>query len=320
VAEPPRHEISSGALRRLQRGENSPPRTPHRKRNLKWAAGSGYAPAAARRLAMKDVLHPRHRAALDRLVGVDGPAKVLLAFDYDGVLAPLTTTRAAGAPLSRGTRALLGRLSRHYPTAVVSGRAWRDMSRLVRGAVPIVVGNHGFELGRPAPVPAAVVRRVRGWRRRLERALDGVPGVHFEDKRSTLAVHYGLSPGWRRAERAVYEAANHLRGTRLIPGKKVLNVLPHGFPSKGDAIRQLLARMGLESALYVGDDVTDEDAFAVGPPLVFGVHVGPGPSLAPWRLASQDRVEVLLRRLLAARERPRARPTRRNLVRSGRSR
>ena len=66
-------------------------------------------------------------------------------------------------------------------------------------------------------------------------------GVYFEDKRSTLAIHYGLSRGWRRAKRLVYEAANQLEGTRLIPGKKVLNVLPHDFPSKGDAVRALVA-------------------------------------------------------------------------------
>ncbi len=256
--------------------------------------------------AMKDVLLPLHRAALARFVGAGAsdPAKVLLAFDYDGVLAPLVT-EPRGAPMRPRTRALLARLSRCYPTAVVSGRAWKDMARFVRGAhVTAVVGNHGFELGHPAPVPAAVLRKVRGWRRRLEAALATTPGIHFEDKRSTLAIHYGLSPGWRDAKRLVYEAANQLEGTRLIPGKKVLNVLPHDAPSKGDAIRLLLARMRLEAALYAGDDVTDEDAFAVGPPLVFGVHVGKGPSLAQWRLSSQDRIDELLDLLLASRACP----------------
>jgi trehalose 6-phosphate phosphatase len=146
-----------------------------------------------------------------------------------------------------------------------------------------------------------VVRRVRAWRWELERALAGVDGVHFEDKRSTLAVHYGLSRHWRRAERAVYEAANRLEGTRLIPGKKVLNVLPHGFPSKGDAVRTLVARLGCVGAVYVGDDVTDEDAFAVGEPLVFGVHVGKGPSLAPWRVARQREIDRFLEVLVDAR-------------------
>jgi trehalose 6-phosphate phosphatase len=247
---------------------------------------------------MKDLLHPRHRAALARLVGEHTPARVLLAFDYDGVLAPVVRD-PRGAFMRQTTRRLLRRVGELYPVAVVSGRAWRDVDRFVGSTIPLVVGNHGFELGRPVAVPERVLRRVRGWRRRLEGALAGVPGIHFEDKRSTLAIHYGLSRTWRAAERAVYEAANQLEGTRIIPGKKVLNVLPHDFPSKGDAVRALLARLGCDAALYAGDDVTDEDAFAVGAPLVFGVHVGGGPSLAPWRIRDQRDIDLLLTRLIA---------------------
>jgi trehalose 6-phosphate phosphatase len=263
---------------------------------------------------MKDVLHRRHRTALARFLsppagrpsgsrGRRRPAgpSVLLAFDYDGVLAPLVK-EPSGAHMRPHTRELLARLSRRYPVAVVSGRAWKDVAAFVDGLVPTIVGNHGFEVGHPAQVPASVLRSVRGWRRQLERDLAGVEGLHFEDKRSTLAVHYGLSRAWRRAERAVYEAANKLQGTRLIPGKKVLNVLPHDFPSKGDAVRTLVAKLGCEGAVYVGDDVTDEDAFAVGAPLVFGVHVGKGPSLAPWRLAEQVDVDAFMELLLRVRD------------------
>jgi trehalose 6-phosphate phosphatase len=261
---------------------------------------------------MRDLLDPRHRATLRRFAGVDGQAPVLLAFDYDGVLAPLVTAPGGGR-MRRRTRELLARLVRLYPVAVISGRAWKDTRRLSEGVVPHVVGNHGFELLHPVPVPGAVLRAVRGWRRQLEAELAGVPGLHFEDKRSTLAVHYGLSPAWRRAERAVYAAANRLAGTRLIPGKKVLNVLPYDFPNKGDAVRALLARLGLGAALYAGDDVTDEDAFKLGPPMVLGVHVGGGASLARWRLEDQASVDELLRLLVALRERP-ARPARRRAV------
>lgn len=251
---------------------------------------------------MKDLLHPRHRAALARFLGsVASPRRILLVFDYDGVLAPLVKD-PSGAHMRAATRALLRRVARVYPVAVVSGRAWRDAARFL-GRVDgmTVVGNHGFELGRPVPVPATVLRRVRGWRRRLERDLRGIEGIHFEDKRSTLAVHYGLSGDLSVAERAVYEAANQLKGTRLIPGKRVLNVLPHDFPSKGDAVRTLVASLGADGAVVLGDDVTDEDAFAVGAPLVFGVHVGKGPSLAPWRLPVQADVDALLKLLLASR-------------------
>jgi trehalose 6-phosphate phosphatase len=267
--------------------------------------------------AMQDLLHPRHRATLARFAGLDGEAPVLLAFDFDGVLAPLVK-KPTGSRMRRRTRALLVRLCRLYPVAVVSGRAWKDTRRLSEGVVPHVVGNHGFELLRPLPVPLATLTAVRGWRRRLEADLAGVPGLHFEDKRSTLAIHYGLSSAWRRAERAVYEAANRLEGTRLVPGKKVLNVLPHDFPNKGDAIRSLLARLGLGAALYAGDDVTDEDAFRLGSPLLLGVHVGAGPSLAPWRVRSQVEVDLLLARLVALRE-PKAATRRRPAkARSGR--
>jgi trehalose 6-phosphate phosphatase len=259
---------------------------------------------------MKALLHPRHRAALARFLGpASAPRRILLAFDYDGVLAPHVKD-PSGAGIRPRTRALLRRVARLYPVAVVSGRAWRDCARFLGKIDATVVGNHGFELGRPVPVPGAVVRQVRGWRRRLERALRDVPGVHFEDKRCTLAVHYGLGGDLATAERAVYEAANHLTGTRLIPGKRVLNVLPHDFPSKGDAVRSLVASLGADGAVVLGDDVTDEDAFAVGAPLVFGVHVGKGPSLAPWRLAQQLDVDALLALLIAARKPRRARPRR----------
>ncbi len=251
---------------------------------------------------MKDLLRPRHLPALARFVGAgpDRSGRVLLAFDYDGVLAPLVKN-PSGARMRPATRELLARVARLYPVAVVSGRAWKDCARFVGRVVPTLVGNHGFELGHPVPVPASVLRKVRGWRGRLERSLAGIDGIHFEDKRSTLAVHYGLSRAWRRAERAVYEAANQLEDTRLIPGKKVLNVLPHDFPSKGDAVRTLVARLGCEGAVYVGDDVTDEDAFAIGAPLVFGIHVGKGPSLAPWRLRAQEDVDRLLEALVRLR-------------------
>jgi trehalose 6-phosphate phosphatase len=249
---------------------------------------------------MRDILHPSHRGILERFVGAEAPQPVLLAFDYDGVLAPVVRD-PAGQRMRRTTRDLLARLARRYPVAAVSGRSWTHTRQLTEGVAPYVVGNHGFELLHARRVPAAVLRQVRGWRRQLEGQLAGVPGLYFEDKRSTLAIHYGLERAWRRSERAAYAAANQLAGTRLVAGKKVLNILPRQFPNKGDALRSLLARLKLGAALYLGDDVTDEDAFAVGAPLVLGVHVGPGRSLAPWRLESQARVDELLARLLALR-------------------
>jgi trehalose 6-phosphate phosphatase len=247
---------------------------------------------------MKDILSPRHRPVLEQLAR----SPCLLAFDYDGVLAPLAREPSAAA-MRPETRRLLARAARAYPCAVVSGRAWRDTHRFVGDLVPTVVGNHGIELGAEVPVPDEVLERVRGWRADLGARLAGVHGVFLEEKRCTLSVHYGLARHWRKAGEAVHAAAEQLHGARLVQGKKVLNVLPSHFPTKGDAVRALLARDGLETALYAGDDVTDEDVFGIGPPAVLGIHVGPGRSVAPWRLRSQadtDRLLALLASLRGA--------------------
>lgn len=245
---------------------------------------------------MKDILLARHRPVLERLAH----GRSLLAFDYDGVLAPLVTD-PRGAPMRPTTRRLLRDLARRWPCAIVSGRAWAHTRALSGGVVPLVVGNHGYELGRARPVPATVLRRVRGWRDALQRELAGRRGIYFEDKRSTLAVHYGLERRWRAVEDAVHREAARLEGARLVRGKKVLNVIPAGFPDKGDAIRSLLRRLHLDAALYAGDDVTDEDVFALGPRWVVGVHFGGGRSHAPFRVSSQDRIDELLAVLLELR-------------------
>jgi trehalose 6-phosphate phosphatase len=244
---------------------------------------------------VKDLLLERNRPVLERLAR----SRAMLAFDYDGVLAPLIT-HPDGAPMRRSTERLLARAAARWPCAVVSGRSYAHVMRLTRGIVPLVVGNHGYELGRARPVPRATLDRVRGWRAALKRELAGAP-VYFEDKRSTLSVHYGLGRRWRPVEAAVLRAAATLAGARVVRGKKVLNLIPEGFPNKGDAVRAVLRMQRVETALYAGDDVTDEDAFAVGEPLVLGVRVGPGRSTAPYRVATQERVDELLEVLVKLR-------------------
>jgi len=252
---------------------------------------------------MKDLLLPPHRRVLDRLLA-PGSARPLLAFDYDGVLAPVIRD-PRGAPMSRRTRTLLEALAALVPVAVVSGRSFAKLHRVVGGVTPSLVGNHGYEFLHATPVPAEVLAQVRRWERELAAAVAGVPGVHLEHKRSTFAVHWAQAPDRARAARAVRRAAAALEGVRVVPGKNLVNVLPAAFPTKGDAVRRLLAELGCRRALFVGDDVTDEDVFALPRRLVLGVHVGRGPSRAEWRIPGREDVDVLLEELLRlARARP----------------
>lgn len=249
-----------------------------------------------------DFLAPARRPLLEELAG----SRLLLAFDYDGVLAPLVTA-PDGRTMRRATTRLLAEVACRYPVAVVSGRAFRDLGRLVPTPGVVRVGNHGFELGRPTPVARGVLARVAGWEAEVRQRLAGVPGWHIEHKRSTLSIHYGLGRNWRRVERAVRDAGAELPGARLLPGKKVLNLIPATFPNKGDAVRRLLRRLRLDNALFLGDDVTDEDVFRIGPPEVVGIRVGPGRTDARFRLAGQGDVDRLLARLVQLREPAKAR-------------
>ena len=244
---------------------------------------------------MKDLRLPHSVPVLARLLD-GGGYPPLLAFDYDGVLAPIIRN-PRGVSMTRRTRALLQELAARFPVAVISGRSFSKLHRVVGTVAPFLVGNHGFEYLHRTPVPPAVLARVRRWESRMLVALEGVPGVHLEHKHSTFAVHYrpDLNP---HAGATVLRAARALRGTRHVMGKGLVNILPASFPTKGDAIRKLLRHLGCRRALFVGDDVTDEDVFALPRNLVLGVHVGPGPSRAEWRLARRRDVDQLLETLL----------------------
>jgi trehalose 6-phosphate phosphatase len=256
---------------------------------------------------MKDLVLPLHRRVLARLLDSSSAAP-LLAFDYDGVLAPLIRD-PRGAPMSRRTRGLVTVLAGLVPVAVVSGRSFAKLHRVVGGVTPWLVGNHGFELLHETPVPAEVLGDVRRWERQVAAAVGGIGGVHVEHKRSTFAVHWTQAPDRARAARAVRRAVAALDGVRLVPGRDLVNVLPAAFPTKGDAIRRLLQELGCRRALFVGDDVTDEDVFALPPRLVLGVHVGRGRSRAAWRIADREAVDELLEELVRlARARAGSRP------------
>jgi len=191
-------------------------------------------------------------------------SRVLLAFDFDGTLAPIVANRDEAHMRAR-TRMLLDRVCRCYPCAVISGRARDDVERRLGGlSLRHIVGNHGLE---PGEYMSSFEHEIAAIRPRLEAALKECPGVDIEDKRFSLAVHYRRSRRKRDASRAIYEAVAKLAPPmRAVPGKLVVNVLPERAPHKGDALIQLRALEGTDTAIYVGDDDTDEDVFHLDQP------------------------------------------------------
>jgi trehalose 6-phosphate phosphatase len=234
-------------------------------------------------------------------------SRVLLAFDFDGTLAPIVADRDAAA-VRPGTAAALRALSGLYPCAVISGRGRADVSARLAGAgVKYVIGNHGLEPGADLP---EYEQEVVDARRLLELALADEVGVDLEDKRYSLAVHYRRARRKRLARASILRAVGALpRPMRVVAGKLVVNVVPAGAPNKGDALLELRARERADTAIYLGDDVTDEDVFRLDQPgRLVSVRVGESQSsAAAYFLRDQREVDRLLARLIALRERA-ARP------------
>lgn len=254
---------------------------------------------------MKDILAPGGREVLAALAAT----RLVLAFDYDGTLAPLVPDPAC-AHLRPSTRRLLAGLMERYPCAVISGRARADVLRLLDGLdLRFVVGNHGTEWGPLDPGLTATAEIVCGWRDLLTERLGacGALGsaVWIEDKGLSLSLHLRAPPGPER-ERLLQDidaAVAALECVRRVGGKDIINLVPAGAPHKGQALLQLRARSGCDHALYVGDDQTDEDVFALGEPgWLLTVRVGACPaSRAAYCIRAQEEIDELLAALLRLR-------------------
>jgi trehalose 6-phosphate phosphatase len=141
---------------------------------------------------------------------------------------------------------------------------------------------------------------VRRWAPLLRHSLAGLKGVWIEDKTYSIAVHYRHSREKKKARAAILEAAAHLGPSRLIGGKLVINILPEGAPHKGMALLRERERLHCDTALYLGDDVTDEDVFGLDDPgRLLTIRVGAKrSSAASYYLRSQEAVDDLLDALL----------------------
>jgi trehalose 6-phosphate phosphatase len=224
-------------------------------------------------------------------------SNVVLAFDYDGTLAPIVSDPAR-AFMRPSTRHLMSEVSALYPCIVISGRAQDDALRKLRGSgVRLVIGNHGLE---PWHGHNPLLGHVQLWASRLESHLRHHRGVFIENKLFSLAVHYRQTRQKRRVRAAILEVIERLPGTRVIGGKDVVNLVPEGAPHKGVALQRARDRLGCDTALYIGDDETDEDVFALDDPgRLLTVRVGPKrSSQAQYCIRGQPEIDRLLRTLL----------------------
>jgi trehalose 6-phosphate phosphatase len=206
--------------------------------------------------------------------------------DYDGVLTPIVD-RPEDAVMSEDMRSVVRALARRCPVCVVSGRDRAVVQRLMGVDDLVVAGSHGFDIWSPASGtlahPAAggfedLIARVT---RRIRDDVGSLSGVVIEPKKASVAVHFRLAaPADRGKVAAAVEAllAGHSGELKVMPGKLVSEIQPKIDWDKGQAVLYLLQALGLDDPgvlpVYIGDDITDEDAFRVVRERGAGVIVG----------------------------------------------
>lgn len=209
---------------------------------------------------------------IDGLLAGREPAVFL---DYDGTLTPIVPD-PDDALLPGATRASIERLAGLCPVAVVSGRDLEDVLGKVGIDGIAYAGSHGFDLLTPdgareerAPEALPALDRAES---ALRAAVEPIEGASVERKRFAIAVHFrNVDPSrWDAVDAAVDAVHAGTSGLRKTGGKRIFELRPDVAWDKGRAVRWLLEELGLDRPevipVYVGDDVTDEDAFeALGP-------------------------------------------------------
>ena len=247
-------------------------------------------------------MNPSPTPPTDRRVDDTARQPVLLvASDYDGTLAPIVDDPDKAAPHREAIVALtmLASLPNTH-VAVISGRSLADLARLtgLPGNVHLV-GSHGseFDPGFHADLPPDA----RALRERIAEALagiaDSVPGLRLEHKPASVALHYRQADPERAnaALEAVETGLAALPGVHVKHGKMVVELCAV-TPDKGAALERIRKRCGADAVLFLGDDITDEDAFAVLRDADLGVKIGPEDTRATARIGTtQDACRLLAR-------------------------
>jgi trehalose 6-phosphate phosphatase len=247
---------------------------------------------------MKPLFGPQGEAALAAALA----RRPLLAFDFDGTLAPIVPlpdhARVPPAVVQH-----LEQLARALPVAVITGRRIADVQARLGFEPRYVVGNHGAE-DPAADGGPALVRALDVARERLGAQRDALAaaGVWVEDKGASIAVHYRHAADPVDALGLVMRLVGPLvPALSIVGGKMVVNLMAANAPDKAVALASLVARSGAPGAIFVGDDVNDEPVFARGEPSWLTVRVGHAPlaSAAMFWVEDTASVATLLARMLA---------------------
>jgi trehalose-phosphatase len=239
--------------------------------------------------------------------------------DYDGTLTPIRP-RPEDAVITDSMREAVKRLAEQVPVCVVSGRDRKVVQALMGLDNLIVAGSHGFDIWSPArgtiqrEEGAAFEGLIRAVEARLRAEVSDLPGALIELKKRSVAVHFRLvAEAQRPRVKEIVDAilSEHPKELKITPGKMVFEIQPRLDWDKGKAVLYLLKALDLDRddvmPIYLGDDITDEDAFRALAGRGIGIFVGSADDPetanratdADYVLSTMGEVERFLNRLAA---------------------
>ncbi len=236
--------------------------------------------------------------------------KIVFFLDYDGTLTPIVS-RPELAVISQEMKHTVERLGTKHQIAIVSGRMREDVQKLAGIEGIVYAGSHGFDIQGPGismvePAAEKTIPLVEEITEKLKQYVDKIDRLLIEEKKFSVAVHYRLvdESNIDEVKKIVDNVMKGRNELRVMSGKKVFEILPAIDWNKGKAIRWIIKTLDISwddtSIIYIGDDVTDEDAFRVIRARGTGILVSDEPreSAADFQLSSPDEVKKLFMRII----------------------
>lgn len=250
--------------------------------------------------------------AIDEILDIVDRKKIAVFLDYDGTLTPIVVDPEK-AVLSNSMQEALQDLALHCTVAIVSGRDLRDVQHMVGIDGLVYAGSHGFEISGLGD-GKEIFRKGEEYlpdldqaERRLKEWLREIPGVRLERKRFSIAVHFRQVQdlGVQAIASVIDDVMRDFPRLRKTHGKKIFELQPDIEWNKGKALYRILDALGMEPSefvsFYLGDDVTDEDAFEAIREEGIGIVVSNDPrdSKARYFLRDPGEVEAFLKILIS---------------------
>ncbi len=244
-----------------------------------------------------------------KIINTLGNKKPALFLDYDGTMTPIVPN-PEDANLSEENQKLISQLADLIPVIIISGRDLKDVRSKVDLKKVTYAGSHGFDISGPDIQMAhesekEVTPALDTAQENLDKEIGNIPGVKVERKKYAIAVHYRNTEDENvpQVKQAVERELEDQDILKEGIGKKILELKPNLDWHKGRALNWLSEKLGLNKEkyvpIYIGDDITDEDAFAEIEQKGIGILVGTHgeDTAASYHLKDTDEVTNFLMQL-----------------------